>query len=53
MGHKILERGIEVDKTKVEVIERLLLCNSVKVIRSFFGHGNFYRRFIKKKIQDN
>ena len=47
MGHHISEKGIEVDRTKVEVIERLPPPISVKGVRSFLGHAGFYRRFIK------
>lgn len=47
LGHKILRKGIEVDKAKLEVIEKLPPCVSVKGIRSFLGHDGFYRRFIK------
>ena len=46
-GHQILKRGIEVDKAKIETIENLLPPSSVKGIRSFLGHGGFYKRFIK------
>jgi len=47
LGHLVSERGIEVDKTKIEVIERLPLPVNVKEIRSFLGHAGFYCRFIK------
>ena len=47
LGHLISDRGIEVDKAKVEVIEKLPPPTSVKGIRSFLGHAGFYRRFIK------
>ena len=47
LGHRISEKGIEVDRAKVEVIERLPLPISVKGVRSFLGHAGFYRRFIK------
>ncbi|KAK8713370.1 hypothetical protein V6N13_148590 [Hibiscus sabdariffa] len=47
LGHKISSKGIEVDKAKVEVIEKLLPPTNVKGIRSFLGHAGFYRRFIK------
>ncbi|KAE8719115.1 putative glutathione S-transferase [Hibiscus syriacus] len=40
-------KGIEVDKAKIEVIEKLPPPTSVKGIRSFLGHAGFYRRFIK------
>ncbi|XP_042405116.1 uncharacterized protein LOC121995443 [Zingiber officinale] len=42
-----LERGIEVDTAKVEVIENLPPPTNVKGVRSFLGHAGFYRRFIK------
>ncbi|KAG9458324.1 hypothetical protein H6P81_002832 [Aristolochia fimbriata] len=47
LGHKISEKGIEVDKAKIEVIEKLPPPTSVKGIRSFLGHAGFYRMFIK------
>ncbi|KAK9001406.1 hypothetical protein V6N11_083191 [Hibiscus sabdariffa] len=47
LGHKISSKGIEVDKAKVEVIEKLPPPMNVKGIRSFLGHAGFYRRFIK------
>ncbi|KAK8574667.1 hypothetical protein V6N12_062356 [Hibiscus sabdariffa] len=47
LGHKISSKGIEVDKAKVEVIEKLPPPTNVKGIRSFLGHASFYRRFIK------
>ena len=46
LGHWISERGIKVDKAKIETIENLPPPSSVKVIRSFLGHAGFYRRFI-------
>ena len=47
LGHLISDRGIEVDKAKVEVIKKLPPPTSVKGIRNFLGHTGFYRRFIK------
>ncbi|XP_024013164.1 uncharacterized protein LOC112087479, partial [Eutrema salsugineum] len=47
LGHKVSEKGIEVDKAKIEVMVNLQAPNSVKGIRSFLGHAGFYRRFIK------
>ena len=47
MGHPIPDKGIEVDRAKVEVIERLPPPISAKGVRSFLGHAGFYRRFIK------
>jgi hypothetical protein len=46
LGHKILEKGNEVDKVKIEVIEQLSPPTNVKGIHSFLGHAGFYRRFI-------
>jgi hypothetical protein len=47
LGHLVSERGIEVDKAKVEVIEKLPPPTNVKGIHSFLGHAGFYRCFIK------
>ena len=47
LGHRISTRGIEVDKVKIEAIEKLSPPSSLKGIRSFLGHAGFYRRFIK------
>src|SRR3954463_2783814 len=48
LGHNISERGIEVDKAKIEAIERIPYPRDIKGIRSFLGHVGFYRRFIKE-----
>ncbi|CAM8895153.1 unnamed protein product [Rhodiola kirilowii] len=47
LGHLVSNRGIEVDRAKIEVIEKLPPPRDVKGIRSFLGHAGFYRRFIK------
>nr|GEZ81313.1 reverse transcriptase domain-containing protein [Tanacetum cinerariifolium] len=47
LGHKISKKGIEVDKAKIEVILKLPHSTIVKGIRSFLGHAEFYRPFIK------
>ncbi|CAA7029248.1 unnamed protein product [Microthlaspi erraticum] len=47
LGHRISERGIEVDKAKIEVMVNLEPPKNVKGVRSFLGHAGFYRRFIK------
>ena len=47
LGHQISETGIEVDKAKIETIEKLPPPSSMKGIRSFLGHTGFYRIFIK------
>ncbi|CAN6725525.1 unnamed protein product [Malus baccata var. baccata] len=43
----VSERGIEVDKSKIDLIRYLPSPTSVREIRSFLGHAGFYRRFIK------
>ncbi|CAN6697728.1 unnamed protein product [Malus baccata var. baccata] len=47
LGHLISNRGIEVDKAKIDAIEKLPPPTTVKSVRSFLGHAGFYRRFIK------
>ncbi|GJS46240.1 putative nucleotidyltransferase, ribonuclease H [Tanacetum coccineum] len=47
LGHKISEKGIKVDKAKIDVIDKLPYPTNVKGVRSFLGHAGFYRRFIK------
>jgi hypothetical protein len=47
LGHLVSKRGIEVDRAKIELIEKLPPPSSVKDIRSFLGHAGFYRRFIQ------
>jgi len=54
LGHIIFDRGIEIDKAKTEVIERLPPLTSVKGVQSFLVHVGFYHRFIRDfhKIAD-
>ncbi|XP_021722870.1 uncharacterized protein LOC110690359 [Chenopodium quinoa] len=47
LGHVVSNKGIEVDKAKIEVIEHLPPPNSVKGVRIDLCHAGFYRRFIK------
>jgi hypothetical protein len=47
LGHLISERGIEVDRAKIEVIKQIPPPVNIKGIRSFLGHAGFYCRFIK------
>jgi len=47
LGHVVSNRGIEVDKAKVELISKLPPPTSVRQIRSFLGHVGFYHGFIK------
>jgi hypothetical protein len=47
LGHKISEKGIEMDQMKIEVIEQLPPPTNVKGIHSFLGLAGFYQRFIQ------
>ena len=47
LGLVISNKGIEVDKSKVEIISKLPPPTNVKVVRQFLGHAGFYKRFIK------
>ena len=47
LSHKISSAGIEVDRAKIEIIEKLPPLITVKGIRGFLGHASFYRHFIK------
>ena len=47
LGYKISSKGIEMDRAKVKVIEKLPPPNNVKGVRSFLDHAGFYHRFIK------
>ena len=46
-GTKFLKEVFEVDKAKVDAIEKMPCPKDIKGIRSFLGHAGFYRRFIK------
>ncbi|CAN6725357.1 unnamed protein product [Malus baccata var. baccata] len=47
LGHIVSERGIEVYKSKIDLVRNLPSPTSVREVRSFLGHAEFYRRFIK------
>ncbi|CAN6554938.1 unnamed protein product [Malus baccata var. baccata] len=47
LGHIVSENGIEVDKSKIDLVRHLPSPTSVREVRSFLGHAGFYRRFIK------
>ena len=47
LGHVISSRGIEVDKSKIDIMHSLPPPTDVREVRSFLGHAGFYRRFIK------
>jgi len=47
LGHIVSSKGIEVDKSKIELIANLPTPKSIKDVRLFLGHAVFYKRFIK------
>ena len=47
LGHVISNKGVEVDKAKIELISKLPSATNVKAMRQFPRHAGFYRRFIK------
>nr|GEU34874.1 reverse transcriptase domain-containing protein [Tanacetum cinerariifolium] len=47
LGHKISKNRLEVDHSKVDVIAKLPYPTTVKGVRIFLGHADFYRRFIQ------
>ena len=46
-GHKVSEKGIEVDDSKVIALQNLPIPQDIKGVRNFLGHAGFYKRFIK------
>ncbi|CAN6482882.1 unnamed protein product [Victoria cruziana] len=49
LGHVISERGIEVDKAKIETIAKLVPPSCVREVRSFMGHAECQGSFLKLK----
>jgi hypothetical protein len=47
LGHVISSEGIEVDKAKFDIISELHPPMTAKGVRSFLGHDEFYRRYLK------
>jgi len=47
LGHDISFQGIQVDPSKVQVIQTLPIPKTQTDVRSFLGHAGYYRRFIK------
>lgn len=43
----VFERGIEVDKEKSKLIEKIQPPTTLREVLSFLGHARFYQRFIK------
>ena len=47
LGQNVSKSGLEVYKSKVEVIKKFPPPIYVKRVHSFLGHAGFYRQFIK------
>eukprot|EP00253_Pinus_taeda_P013099 PITA_13099 len=47
LGYFISFLGIQVDPSKIQVIQTLLIPRTQTDVRSFLGHVGYYRRFIK------
>jgi hypothetical protein len=50
-GHIISKEGITIDPKHVKVIALLYFSHKKKVIQSFFGNINFFKRFIPNFIK--
>jgi hypothetical protein len=48
LGHFISSQGIQVDPSKIQVIENLPIPKTQTDVISFLGHVGYHRRFIKK-----
>ena len=46
LEHIISEKGIEVDKAKIDLLSKLPSPTNLKTVRHFLRHAGFYRRFI-------
>ncbi|RDX71933.1 Retrovirus-related Pol polyprotein, partial [Mucuna pruriens] len=47
LGHLVSNRGIKVEKSKIDIITSLPNPTSMQEVHSFLGHVGFYKRFIK------
>ena len=47
LSHKASKKGIQVDKSTIDLISNFLVSSFVKQVRCFLGYVGFYRRFIK------
>ncbi|CAL8087466.1 unnamed protein product [Prunus armeniaca] len=46
VGHIVSHKGIEVGKSKIDLIANFSIPKTAKDVRSFLGHASFYQRFI-------
>ena len=47
LGHLVVDKGLEVDKAKIEVIQNLPLPSTLRDLQSFLETVGFYGRFIR------
>nr|GEX24743.1 reverse transcriptase domain-containing protein [Tanacetum cinerariifolium] len=47
LGHNFSKNGLEVDRSKFDVIAKLPHLTTVKGVKSFLGRASFYQRFIQ------
>jgi len=47
LGHIVFAKGIGADKPKVDIIQSLPCPQTIRLLKSFLGHFEFYCRFIK------
>ena len=47
LGHIVSSKGMEVDKSKIDLISNLPIPKTIRDFRSFLGHVGFYKRLVK------
>jgi len=47
LGHKISKGNIEVDKTRIDAIERLPCPQDIKSVKNFLGHAGFIEGLLR------
>jgi hypothetical protein len=52
LGHIVCREGVLVDPSKVVVIVNMSPLTSAKKLRSMLGHTGYYRRFIKRYVNN-
>jgi hypothetical protein len=53
LGYVITPNGMQMDKSKVEAVEKWEYPTSIKELQRFLGFANFYRRFIKNYAKES